>query len=90
MGFGFAAFEGEVFAVRITKAHVALGEGEAAVVAAAIEALIRRAAHALGGDRASHAVEAVRAGEVRVGVVADELFAGIDDRRVGKADGDVV
>src|SRR6266581_5307128 len=39
--------EREVLAVRISKAHIAIGEREAAVVATAIKSLIRRAAHAL-------------------------------------------
>src|SRR5262249_12960980 len=83
--------EREILTVRITKAHVALGEREAAVVAAAVETLIRRAAAALGRDRAFDAVVTAqlrsRQRGVRVRAVADIGLAAIDDRRVGKADG---
>ncbi len=87
---GIALGEREVLAVRIAKAHVALGEREAVVRTAAVESLIRRAAHALGRDRARHGIGAVGACDVRVGAVADAGLAAIDDRRVGKADGHVV
>ncbi len=85
---GVALGEGEVLAVRVAKAHVALGPVEAVVRAAAVEPLIRRAAHALAGDLAGQGVVAVSraAGDVRVGAVADSGLRGIDDRRVGKAD----
>ena len=50
--------EREVFAVRISQAYVALGESEAIVRTAAVESLIRRAAHARGRDRACHELRA--------------------------------
>ena len=89
---GIALGEREVLAVRITKAHVALGEPEAGVVAAAVEPFIRRPAHALGRDRADDGIGAVgaRQARVRVAATADRLFAGVDDRRIGEADRHVV
>src|SRR5205823_2796646 len=77
-------------AVRISKAHEALREGEAIVRAAAIKSLIRRAAHALGRDGARQSIGAVRAGDGRVNARANARLAGIDDLRVGKADGHMV
>src|SRR5207302_9385332 len=57
----------EVFAVWISKAYVALSERKTTVVAAAVEPLIRRAAHARGCDHASDSICAARdAGNGRV------------------------
>src|SRR6266581_5240254 len=83
--------EREVFAVRISKAHVALSESKATVVAATVESLIRRAAHALGCDQARDRICAARnPGDGRVSAGADSRFAGIDDSWIGKPDGYVV
>ena len=81
--------KGKVQAIRVSEAHVALRESEAAVVAAAVQALIRRAAHTLGRDHACHGVGAIRTGDVRVGAVANVLLAGVDDGRVGETNRDV-
>src|SRR2546429_353790 len=84
---GVALGEREVFAVWISKAYVALSERKATVVAAAVEPLIRRAAHARGCDHASDSICAARdAGNGRVSAVADSRFAAIDDCWIGKAD----
>ena len=87
---GLALGEREIFAVRISDAHVALGEGEAVVGAAAVESLIRRAAHALARDHSGHRIAAVGARDVGVGAGAHAAQAAVDDRRVGKADRHVV
>src|SRR5207253_1754445 len=79
--------ECKILAVRISKAHVALREGEATVRAAAVKSLVRRAAHALGCDGARQSIGAVRARDGRVSAAANARLAGIDDSRVGKADG---
>src|SRR5436853_6721306 len=55
--------ERKVFAVRVSEAHEALGESEAAVIAAAVESFIRRPAHALGRDGARPGTVAVGAGD---------------------------
>src|SRR5207244_10891282 len=67
----------EVFAVRIAKAHVALGEGEAIVRTAAVESFIRRAAHALGYDPAGQGIGATRARNVRVSAGANARQASL-------------
>src|SRR5207302_2715831 len=86
---GGALGECKILAVRISEAHVALREGEAIDRAAAVESLVRRAAHAFGRDGARQSIVAVRAGDGRVGAAANARLAGIDDLRVGKADGHV-
>ena len=86
---GGALGECKILAVRVSKAHVALGESEAIVRAAAVESLVRGAAHTLGRDGARHSIGAVRAGDGGVAASADARQAIIDDLRVGKADGHV-
>ena len=86
---GVALGKGEVFAVRIAKAYVALGEGETVVCAAAEESFIGCTAHAFGSDDARHCVVAITASDVRVGAAADARQAAIDDSGIGKADGHV-
>ena len=86
--------EREVFAVRIAKAHIALGPVVGVVRSTAVEPLIRRAAQPLAGDFARNRVVAgVRhAGLRAVGVCAAANVgqAGIDDRRVGETDAHMV
>ena len=86
--------EREILRVRVTDAHIALGEGEAVVGSAAVEPLIRRAAHPLRRDQAGQRVAAAehraRLGRVRVGTVADSCLAGVNDGRIGEADRHVV
>src|SRR5258707_2734184 len=66
--------ECEVFTVRIANAYVALREGEARIVAAAVESLIRRSAHTLGRYRARNRIVAIiGTGQGYVRPVADAM-----------------
>ena len=56
---GVALGEREVLAVRVSQAHVALGEIEGIARAAAVESLIRRPAHALARHLARNGIGAV-------------------------------
>ena len=86
--------ECEVFAVGIAKAHIALGPVVCVVRTAAVEPLVGSAAQALSGDFAGDCVVAIvsRAGLRTIGVcaVANVRLAGIDDRRIGETNTDVV
>ena len=79
--------ERKVLTVRISHTHVALGEGEAIARTAAIEPLVRHPAHALGRDLARDRIGAVGARQIDIRAIADFRQAGINDRRIGKADG---
>ena len=57
---GIALGEQELGAIRIAEADVALGERVGVVRAAAVETLVRRAAHAGGGDVALDFMRAIR------------------------------
>src|SRR5207253_5345585 len=74
---GVALGEREILAVGVADADKALGEGEAAVVAAAVQPLIGRAAHALRSDQTRQRIPAVEGAdtEVRVATPADAVQA---------------
>src|ERR1700731_3330702 len=85
---GVALRKCEVFTVRISKAHVALGPIEGVARPAAVEPFIRRPAQALARDPALDRVGAIPcAREVRVLSSANACFAAINDLWVGKTDG---
>ena len=86
--------EGNFSAVRITQADVALRECQRAAIAAAVQAIVRRAAQPRSGNSALHLIGAgqIAAGYPRVahpglGVVVAPL---VDGLRIGEADRDVV
>src|SRR4029077_5347078 len=82
--------EREIFAIWIAEANVALCEREAVARAAAVEPLVRRAAHALRGDDAGYFVSAIAGDTGRIGTGAYARVPGVDDRRVGEANGHVI